>query len=149
MPSTVMLPERMGTKPLMVRNRVVLPAPLGPRTATFSPRSTEIDTPFKTGGDFLERTTTRSVIFSTGKAHSPCDAGTRNTVSKHLQFFRHLPEQGVFVIVGANKALAAQDLQDLIVLSFLQSGKGFNKLFMFILAHVFARHPNVIHEGQG
>src|SRR4051812_10108806 len=40
-----MRPDRGLTSPLMVRSRVVLPAPLAPRTAVMVPSSTLIETP--------------------------------------------------------------------------------------------------------
>src|SRR5262249_26323145 len=143
-PSTLMVPEWMATKPLMARKRVVLPAPLGPRMATFSPRSTESDTSFKTGGVFLERTTVKSVMCSTGNVHSPCNAGIEFTISKHFQFFRNLSDRAVPFVVRANKALAAQNLQDLIVPACLQADEGLNELFPLFRRRVFSCHPNVI-----
>src|SRR5262249_36832625 len=136
-PSTLMLPDSMGTKPLMARKRVVLPAPLGPTIATFSPRPTESDTPLKTGGVLLERTTVRSVMFSTGNVHSPCNAGIEFTISKHFQFFRNLSDHAVVFIVGADKTPAAQNLQDLIVPAFLQADEGLSKPFSLFSRGVF------------
>jgi hypothetical protein len=39
------VPARAGVRPRMLRNVVVLPAPLGPRSATISPASTRSETP--------------------------------------------------------------------------------------------------------
>src|SRR5215472_3212493 len=143
-PSTLMPPDWMGTKPLMARKSVVLPAPLGPTMATFSPRSTESDTPLKTGGVLLERTTVRSVMFSTGNVHSPCNAGIEFTISKHFQFFRNLADCAVVFVVGADKALAAQNLQDIIVPAFLHADEGLNKPLPLFRRGFFSSHPNVI-----
>src|SRR5260370_26391194 len=99
----MMFPDCMGTKPLMARKRVVLPAPLGPRTATFSPRSTERDTPRKTGGALLERTTTRSLMLSTGNVHYTCTAGIAFALSKHFQFVRDLSHSAIPIILVADK----------------------------------------------
>src|SRR5215467_4278106 len=115
MSSTLMLPERMGTNPLMARKRVVLPAPLGPRIATFSPRSRESETPFNTGGEFFERTTTRSWISRTGTVISPGNAGIQFRCSKHFQLFTNFSDQLVLIVAGPHKALPAQDCQYLIV----------------------------------
>src|SRR5215472_1653453 len=148
-PSTLMLPDWMGTKPLIARKRVVLPAPLGPRMATFSPRSRQRETPFNTGGEFLERTTTRSWMFSNGNTRSPGNAGIENPISKHFQLFGNPSDRGVFFVIGPHKTLAAQDLQDLVVLPFFKAQERLRKLLLQFFAYVFARHPNVIHKRLG
>jgi hypothetical protein len=48
-PSNRIAPASADTIPEMVLNNVVLPAPLGPTTATSSPASTRIDTWSSTG----------------------------------------------------------------------------------------------------
>src|SRR5262249_7946902 len=149
MSSTVMLPEWMGTKPLMARKRVVLPAPLGPRMATFSPRSRESEMPFKTGGEFFERTTTRSWIFRTGTVHSPGNAGIHFRCSKHLQLFGDFPDQIVLVVADPDKILAAQDGQDLVIPSLFEIGEGCSELFLSLFTYVLPRYPYVIHERLG
>src|SRR5262249_39051835 len=128
----------------MLRKRVVLPAPLGPRIATFSPRSTESETPFNTGGPVRVRTTTRSAMFSTATIISPCDAGIDIAVSKHFQLFCHEPKHSVFLIGGTNEALTAENLEDCVVPPFLEPGKGQDEVFTLILTNVLARHPYVI-----
>src|SRR6476646_5796640 len=149
-PSTEILPERIGRNPLIVRNRVVLPAPLGPRMAIFSPRCTLREIRFSTRGLLWSRRTTRSRISSMGimeKPGLPLNEGYGRCNLKHLQVLGNQPQNRIFLVAGSNKIRAAENLEDLVVLTLFKIGESLSKLFLRNLINVLAGNPYIIHKG--
>src|SRR4029077_16103292 len=68
-------------------------------------------------------------------------------VLKHLQVLGNQPQNRIFLIVSSNKILAAENLEDLVVLTLSKIGESLRKLVLRDLINVLARYPYIIHEG--
>src|SRR5215469_17727259 len=151
-PSTVMLPDRMGRNPLIARKRLVLPAPLGPTMASFSPRRTLRDISLSTGAALWVRETTRSRISSIGGTTNQLVSkkAAKPAVSvklEQLQFLGNQAQNRIFLIIGPDKILTPENSENVIILAFSKVGESLRELFLRGLINVFAGHPYIVHEG--